>query len=98
MAGKNSAKGKTAGKVAGAEEEAVSTAPVADAASSESSESSEAKPKEKVAATSRPSKPEGSIKVTLPDGTFRLYSKKTHGAVYKTLAENYAESHDGKIS
>lgn len=38
-----------------------------------------------------------SITVTLPDGTARTYSEKTHGALYETLANNYAEAHDGEI-
>lgn len=37
------------------------------------------------------------LTVTLPDGTQRVYSQATHGAVWETLAKNYAESNDGEI-
>lgn len=67
-------------------------------------ESTEAEtPEEEDAPAKKPAKKaeakgDGPIRVTLPDGSSRVYSRATHGAVYKTLAENYAEAHDGELS
>lgn len=42
---------------------------------------------------------EGPIRVTPTDGApERVYSFQSHGSVYKTLAQNYAEAHKGKLS
>ncbi len=38
-----------------------------------------------------------SCTVTLPNGTSRVYSQKTHGKVWEVLAKNYAKAHKGEI-
>lgn len=52
------------------------------------SEIEEAKPKKIVG---------NSVKVVLPDGSFRIYSADKDGSVWLDLAKNYAEANQGEI-